>query len=272
MKRAKIVSLFLAMLLALLPLCALAEEQVDYGRVTEPSCPPGLQRTAQAATTTDLIAPDCWPYSAVACLDVEMACGCSYPGATAFLVADDCLMTAGHMLVCLTHNRPITRLRATFGCMEQDGELVSYLYRYETDSPECWYNPLLTAGRYGDQLGWDYGYVRVPAEAGQTVGHFGLSVRSDEELTDLAVEIVGYPGGAFTPLTGNAKPMSEQILRHWAPSGPGHSGSPVFDADGYVVAVHNSHTVGGGNVTLWCSGARITQDVIDEMRGHGFFQ
>lgn len=268
MRYAKTVSLFLAALLALLP-CALAEEAFDYRHVTEPSCPPGLR---QAATATDLIAPDSWPYSAVACLDVEMACGCSYPGGTAFLVADDCLMTAGHMLVCLTHKQPVTRLRASFGCTERDGEPSSCLYRYETAEPECWYNPLLTAGGYGTQSGWDYGYVRVPPEAGQTVGHFGLSVRSDGELTDLPVEVVGYPGGTFTPLTANARPVNGQDLRHWAPAGPGHSGSPVFDADSYVVAVHHSHTVTDVNTTLWCTGARITRSIVDEMRRRGFFQ
>ena len=270
MKRAKIVSLLLAALLALLPLSALAEEAFDYGHVTDPWCPPGLQRMTQATTTTDIIARDCWPYSAVACLDVEMACGCYYPGGSAFLVAEDCLMTAGHMLVCLTHGQPVTYLCASFGYMKGDGEPDSYLYRYETTSPAYWYNSrvLTASGREG----WDYGYVGVPAEAGQTVGHFGLSVRSDEELTDLPIEVVGYPGGTFAPRAGNARPESEQVLRHWASTGSGHSGSPVFDADGYVVAVHNTHTVNGENVSLWCSGARITQNLIDEMYSRGFFQ
>lgn len=272
MKHAKILSLFLAAMLLMLPLSALAEAPVDYQRVTDPYCPPGLQRMAQAATTTDLITSDCWPYSAVACLDVEMACGCSYPGGTAFLVADDCLMTAGHMLVCLTHKQPVTRLRASFGYMEQDGEPSSYLYRYETTDPKYWYNSRLLSGSYSSSLGWDYGCVRVPAEAGQTVGHFGLSVRSDDELTDLPVEVVGYPSGTFDPLTGQTLRLDERTLRHSAPTIPGHSGSPVFDASGYVVAVHNSHTVSGSDTTLWCTGARITQDIIDEMRSQGFFQ
>ena len=272
MKHTRLVSVFLAALLAVAPLCALAEEAFDYAHATDPWCPPGLQRATQPATTTDLIARDCWPYSAVACLDVELACGCTYHGGSAFLVADDCLMTAGHMLMCGEHHQPVIHLRVSFGYTEQDGEPDSYLYRYETTEPEFWYNPLLIADGYHPNMGWDYGYVRVPPEAGQTVGHFGLSVRSDEELTDLPVEVVGYPSGAFIPLTGNARPVSEQVLHHWADAGRGHSGSPVFDADGYVVAIHYSHAVTYDNAPLWCSGARITQSLIDEMRSHGFFQ
>lgn len=269
MRRAKIVSVLLAALLALLPLCALAEEAFDYGHVTDPYCPPGFQRIDEVETTEG-IPSDCWPYSAVACLDVEMACGCSYPGGSAFLVAEDCLMTAGHMLVCLTHGQPVTHLRASFGYMKRDGEPDSYLYQYEATSPVYRYNSRVLNPI--DRSGWDYGYVRVPVEAGLTVGHFGLSVRSDEELTDLPIEVVGYPGGTFAPLTSNARPENERVLRHWASTGPGHSGSPVFDADGYVVAVHNSHTITDPTTTLWCSGARITQDIIDEMRSRGFFQ
>ena len=166
--------------------------------------------------------------------------------------------------------QPVTYLRASFGYMKRDGKPDSYLYQYETTSPVYWYNSRVLNPI--DRSGWDYGYVRIPVEAGLTVGHFGLSVRSDEELTDLPIEVVGYPGGTFTPLTANARPVSEQDLRHWAPAGPGHSGSPVFDAASYVVAVHHSHTVTDVNTTLWCTGARITRSIIDEMRRRGFFQ
>ena len=262
-------SLLLLLLVFLLPLSALSEEAFDYGHVTEPYCPPGLRRIDEVETTEGIPA-DCFPYSAVACLDVEMACGCSYPGGTAFLVAEDCLMTAGHMLVCLTHGQPVTRLRASFGYMKRDGKPDSYLYRYETDSPVYRYNSrVLTASGRAE---WDYGYVRVPVEAGLTVGHFGLSVRSDEELTDLPVEVVGYPSGAFIPLTGHVTAVSERVLRHSAPTVPGHSGSPMFDADGYVVAVHNAHTVNSAGESVYSSAARITRDRIDEMRTRGFFQ
>ena len=269
MKRMQLVALFLAALMALLPLRALSEEAFDYGHASAPYCPPGLQRIDEVETTEG-IPSDCFPYSAVACLDVEMACGCYYPGGTAFLVAENCLMTAGHMLVCLTHRQPVTYLRASFGYMKRDGKPDSYLYQYETTSPVYWYNSrvLTASGREGV----DYGYVRVPPEAGLTVGHFGLSVRSDEELTDLPIEVVGYPSGAFIPLTGQTLLVSEQLLRHSAPTVPGHSGSPMFDADGYVVAVHNSHTITGNHVSVWCTGARITRAIIDEMRGRGFFQ
>lgn len=151
--------------------------------------------------------------------------------------------------------------------------MTGMFYRYETTAPEGWYSSrLLTGVSYGSSTGWDYGCVRIPAEAGQTVGHFGLSIRSDDELTDLPIEVVGYPSGTFAPIAGHMLRVDENTLRHSAPSASGHSGSPLFDAVGYVVAVHNSHTENSDHIVVCSTGARVRQEMIDEMRGRGFLK
>ena len=55
-----------------------------------------------------------YPYSAIAYLKVSFSCGCSGVG-NGFMVSKNCMLTAGHCVVCEDHGNDATSITATFG-------------------------------------------------------------------------------------------------------------------------------------------------------------
>lgn len=285
MKHLRCLALLLAAIM-LLPLCAAwaedhtyeelilppaveqpeAEEAVPMeeipGFVWEPSIPETVEKTIFGADDRKVISnPKNWPYAPIAYLHVDMACGCSWSG-TGFMVAYDCMMTNAHMLVCYIHNKPMTKMAMYFGFTSYK----NYLYKYETTSDPFWYNAKFFTGNGGVKPGYDYGYMRVPKSVGQKTGHFGLKPMSDQDLKATWMELAGYRDDVLRSGKGYPTGCTSTEVWYKMDAQPGNSGSPVFDADGYVLAVHSAED---SNKNYGC---RITWDIINEMKSHGFFQ
>lgn len=284
MKPTRLLSLFLAALIMLLPLIALAEgespdievtvvidpdeeayiptDDTEVEIISEPFIPENVEKTIIGVDDRRTITnTSAYPYCAIAYLDVEMACGCGGTG-TGFMVAPDCLMTAAHMVACAEHLKPVAKITMYFGYVSNK----NYYYKYETTNPTFWYNSQFSTGNGLVRAEWDYGYVRVPSSVGTATGNFGMKTWKDSEVTSTRFELAGYKWGVLKSGYGYAQLMNARRMSYTMDDEPGNSGSPVFDADYYVVGICSS-----GNATT-NYGCRITNDIRLEMREHGFFK
>jgi V8-like Glu-specific endopeptidase len=121
---------------------------------------------------------------------------------------------------------------------------------------------------------YNCGAILLPADQryGDTLGWFGYTVREDEYLRGLTLNLSGYPadGGRTGQQdthwfhSGPVKEVLEKQISYEIDTSEGQSGAPVWEMTGngerYGVAIHNE-TVG----TSINHGVRITQDLSDNI-------
>ena len=205
-----------------------------------------------------------YPYSAIAYLKVCFSCGCSVVG-NGFMVSKNCMLTAGHCVVCEDHGNDATSITATFGYQSSS----SYLVRV-TATPSnsvIYHDPQFT----GTQKNYDYGYVVFNTNVGNTTGWFGLASRNDSTLDGMSISVSGYEGLTLKRSDGNVTSTATNRIKYDADTVEGQSGSPVYFNDstnGYlVVAIHTD----GTDLINWKnSGWRITSAFINELRSLGY--
>jgi glutamyl endopeptidase len=119
---------------------------------------------------------------------------------------------------------------------------------------------------------FDYGFISLAEPTiGQQLGWFGFSVLPDERVTNLMVNIAGYPvdkpRGTMWFNSGRVLAAEPAFLEYMLDTEAGESGAPVFWYRGdqrVVVAVHAYHT-GTTN-----KGLRVTVEMyqrISQLRG-----
>lgn len=177
-----------------------------------------------------------------------------YGVGTGFAINEQEIMTNAHVVNAL---RDIIR---SYG--SEDLSLVALKDGYSTESEYCF---TLEASRvhphydYVDVFTCDFGILSVAN--GELSTH--LEFASPEEMDMLAVgdEIftLGFPGetndldltvaistykngtiSALRPLEGSGEQFGNSVIQHNCNTTAGTSGSPIFNMDGKVIAVHNS--------------------------------
>ncbi len=198
-----------------------------------------------------------YPYSAIAHMDVTAECGDTWRG-TAFLVGRNVVMTAAHCLYCEDHQKWADQITLYFGYKNAK----NYVYRYSGS----WRGHIANTNWNSRQ--YDWGYLILDSNVGDTTGWFGLSTRSDSSLKSERVTIAGFPDNGSKPIamkydTGYIDALSEYILNYTIDTLPGTSGSPIFDRNNYVVGInvaHNSYT----NI-----GVRIRNQMLEKIKADG---
>lgn len=151
---------------------------------------------------------------------------------TGFMIASDLLMTNNHVIA-----------------NQEEAEKAEYIFNYQLDkngqeSPIITVNAL-SNGKFYTNSELDYTVVTL-----KNVPDFGnhLKLKNKQVQKDARVGIIQHPGG-------NVKKISIQnnfvafanteVVQYTTSTLPGSSGSPVFDDDFQVVAIHHS----GGMLT-----------------------
>lgn len=205
-----------------------------------------------------------FPYTAIAYLTVTYSCGC--PGAgNGFMVSKNCMLTAGHCIVCVDHGKEATSITATFGMQSN----TNYLVRV-TATPSnavIYHDPQFT----GTQKNYDYGYVVFETNVGNTTGWFGLASRNDSTLDGMSVTVTGYEKTSLKRCSGEITSVATNRIKYDADTLEGQSGAPVYFNDAtygnLVVAIHTH----GTDLLNWKnSGWRITSTFINELRSLGY--
>ncbi|MGN0745620.1 MAG: trypsin-like serine peptidase [Aristaeellaceae bacterium] len=227
-----------------------------------PFQPDTLDRLVVGADNrTAVSAPSTYPYSAIAYMKVQARCGCQWTG-SGFMVSKDCLMTAAHCVACVEHGETANRITLYFGYRSDKNYLIKY-----DGATTYWYGTDFRSESGDYHTAWDYAYVQLEKNVGDTTGWFGLNALSDETLDNAAFEVAGYRNGSLKTSQGVLSVYSDQIVHHSGDTEPGYSGCPVFNGDYYVVAIN----VAQNKTRQRNIARRITWDLVNEMRDKGMF-
>lgn len=108
------------------------------------------------------------------------------------------------------------------------GASAYYQFRILYQPPE---DMILTADNYTEDL-----VIMVVQEdigTARPLGH-------EPEINDTVYSVAGYRGTIPTVEKGRVTLIEDGMIRHTARSGPGHSGSAIFDSNGFVVGMLES--------------------------------
>lgn len=252
------------------------EEAVQQGLLTEsdlqleepahPFCPPDvMDKTIFGEDDRELVRnPQKYPYSAIAYLVVEASCGCDWT-ATGFMVSRDGMMTGAHCVVCSTHGGTATKITMFFGY--ESGK--DYLYRY-TGGTTYWYGTTFQNNdgsySYSPHVNWDYAYLKLEKNVGDTTGWFGTKVLSDYEVSGQVLEVAGFRNGYLRKGSGSVSVRNDYCIKYTIDTLPGNSGCPVFDEDYYVVAINVASN------DSFNTARRITSDLFYQMKDNDIFE
>lgn len=205
-----------------------------------------------------------FPYSAIGYLNLTYSDGCSARG-TGFMVSANCMLTAGHCLMCDDHGSEVSSMTAYFGYESTS----SYLKKVTvtTDDALFYTDPNYT----GSQKNYDYGYVVFETNVGNTTGWLGLASRSNSVLTDMDVTVTGYRRGTLYECAGTIDSVTTYRVKYDADTEAGESGCPVYYYNStygnQAVAIHTH----GTSTSEPCnSGWRITSTFINTLDSLGY--
>ncbi|WP_157252572.1 serine protease [Nonomuraea typhae] len=179
--------------------------------------------------------------------------GRAIPIGTGFLVAPSLLLTNNHVL---PDAESAQAAEVEFGAeMSIDNEPPAWT-RFRLDP----------AARFVTDAGLDYTLVRVaPAADGRTPGElYGwnrLIATQGKIITGEPVNLVGHPNGRLKEITIRRNELTTQLdrfLHYTADTEPGSSGSPVFNDQWEVVALHHSGVPGDNGTWLANEGIRVS--------------
>jgi V8-like Glu-specific endopeptidase len=173
---------------------------------------------------------------------------------TGFLVANDILLTCNHVL---PDERTIAQASAQFN--------------YEIDwsgAAEPTTTATLDVSHFRTNEALDYTLVRVNDSPGQLYGFVDLTVRAEPAVNDF-VTVIQQPEGGYKQICLTDNKVSSvfgNVVQYSTDTEPGSSGSPVFNQNWQLVALH--HAGGGlagpdGTKFFTNEGIRITEIVRD---------
>lgn len=275
MKKAQILKVFISMVLALAMMCGtnipvFATEADDELVVTSSYNPFATtannnSRSIIGEDDRDIITDtDASPYAAIAYLSISYSCGCGATG-TGFMISKNCMLTAGHCIICTDHGNEASSITAWFGYKSSSDYL---LRKTATPSDSVFYHdPNYT----GSQKNYDYGYVVFNTNVGNTTGWFGMASRNDSTLDGMNINVTGYRYGVMYDCVGEITSVTNKRIKYDADTEPGESGSPVYFNDStygnLAVAIHTH----GTDILNWKnSGWRITSEFINHLADLGY--
>lgn len=211
-----------------------------------------------------IVDPQISPYSAIAKLTIVFSCGCVVEG-TGFMVSQNCMLTAGHCLICDEDGNGVSSINACFG-LQPDGDTLIDV-TVTPNNAIIYRNPNYT----GSQENYDYGYVVFNDNIGNQTGWFCIASRSNSTLNGMNINVTGYRGGVMYDCEGQIKAVTNKRVKYDADTHDGQSGGPVYCIDptygAMAVAIHTN----GTDLLNWRnSGWRITAEFISELADLGY--
>lgn len=193
-----------------------------------------------------------FPYCAIAKITTNLEYG------TAWFISPTILVTAAHVLFANGQRAQSVSV---------DTALNGQIQVVPKQQAQNW----VAASSWDQQAGSsnDYGAIQVPAP---NSAWFNFGVYSDDQLEQLAFEVVGYPvldnslgidGVTMWRDAGQLSHLSQHMLYYALSTSNGQSGSPIFHA-----AEDGKFWAAGIHVDLYQAqnkGVRITQDVFDTL-------
>lgn len=202
-------------------------------------------RTPVTTTTT-------YPYSAICTLVIYWPNGTVTEGGTAWMYWEDVAITAGHCVYDANRGGWAESIEVRPGA---NGSYSPYGVAFST--------AIHTSTKWIEDSNWeyDYGVIELSSDIGNSTGWFGASW-TIWSLKGTDVTITGYAGEYYRKMytmSGEiTKSATRKVYYNDIDTTPGQSGSPIYDADRYVVGIHAYGEGSYGN-----SGTRITSSLFD---------
>ena len=196
--------------------------------------------------------PSMFPYSAVCTLVNHWPDGTITEGGTAWMFWEDVAITAGHCVY-----------NADYGGWATKIEVRPAAYGYNSPYGLSEAVAIYSSTKWVEDSNWeyDYGVIKLSTDIGKSTGWFGISW-TIFSLKGKDVTITGYPAEytrKMHTMSGKiTKSTTRKVYYNEIDTTGGQSGSPVYDDDIYVVAIHAY-----GNSSYGNSATRITYSLFD---------
>ncbi|MCR5296984.1 MAG: hypothetical protein K6E17_06210 [Clostridiales bacterium] len=199
--------------------------------------------------------------TAVAYMNITFQCGCSRCG-TGTMIASNGMITAGHNLLCPTHNKPVEKCNFYFNRRTND-----YYSEYSGPFNYTYYCDF--SNGYNSEN--DIGYIVFPSNVGNKTGWYGFSVESDDDLKWEYCHMYGYTSAGVLTADWNQIEVESAKQISWERASDfrdvGEGGPVYYDYEGLeypiVVAVYTSHYGSTGYAR------RITNQIYKDMKEDG---
>ena len=126
--------------------------------------------------------------TAVAYMEARFQCGCTWNGCGT-MIAKNGLITAGHCLVCFTHNKPLKSCNFYFKRQKSGTCFYKYTGKFSAYSYADFSS--------GYSMEDDIGYVVFPTNIGNETGWYASSAESDYDINWEFCHMYGYSGGGM---------------------------------------------------------------------------
>ena len=199
--------------------------------------------------------------TAVAYMEARFQCGCTWNGCGT-MIAKNGLITAGHCLVCFTHNKPLKSCNFYFK-RQKSG---TCFYKYTGNFSAYCYADFSRGYSMED----DIGYVVFPTNIGNETGWYASSAESDYDINWEFCHMYGYSGGGMISDWAQVNVVDSKTVS-WEASSEfrsGTQGGPIFyDYEGldYPVLVGVYTTCGG--TTAYAR--RLKNSIYSDMKAAG---
>ncbi len=166
---------------------------------------------------------------------------------TGFLEGPSAVVTNGHVIYDPDHDMWCKYAEVTFA---QDGEDSAYFGTQRSTTIHT-----SAAWIENASVNQDWALIEINSAIGNRTGWFG-KLWTSGTLTGRSVTVTGYPGDKPQTMwksTGSIKETQTRIVKHNCDTVGGQSGSPIYNSDNQVLAIHS------GWVGSYNRGVRITE-------------
>ena len=200
-----------------------------------------------------------FPYSAIAYIQAEGACGCPWKG-TGFMISSRWMMTAGHCMYCVEHHAPVKDVKFYFGYEDERNYLL-----LQDAGCTIWISQKVEEGT--DYHEDDYAFLRFDDPIGDHTGWFGYWYGApDPVIESEALYCAGYKDGILKSDYDWARVFDSKFITHTIDMVKGNSGCPLFDQDYNVIAINTAEARDGTENY----GVRLTEKMQRLIQNAGF--
>ena len=184
---------------------------------------------------TVIEAPEFYPYSCVAFLDVICECGCGWECSGSVVGNGHTVLTAAHSVYCPQHSAPAESVIFYFGYHSYQKNLYRYDGAWSFDAGTSF-----DTHEYSFQNDW--AIIHLEEDVGSITGILETVFEPDDRADSESVyQILGYSDGRLYMDYGPLEIIDETLFEYGMDQDFGASGGPILNGQNQVVGIIIGH-------------------------------